>query len=294
MKILLTGASGFLGSILLEELRKNHEVISLGRGDSNQIIADLAKEKPEIPEVDILIHSAGKAHSVPKTEAEKKEFFAVNFEGTKNLIEGIKNPPKQFVFISTVAVYGLEKGELITENHDLDAVSPYGKSKIMAEQLVESWAKREGINYLILRLPLVVGANPPGNLGAMIKAIRKGYYFRLGSAESKKSMVLAEDLAQQLLKWQGHSGIYNLTDGHDPKMKELEAYLSSQFGKSVKTFPEGPLNFFAKVGDRISAFPLNSYRLEKLKHSLTFSSEKAKHELGWEPRSVIGNFRISK
>lgn len=294
MKILLTGASGFLGSIFLEELRKDHEVISLGRGDSNQIISDLAKETPEIPKVDILIHSAGKAHSVPKTEVEKKEFFDVNFEGTKNLIEGIKNLPKQFVFISTVAVYGLEKGESIAENHDLGAVSPYGKSKIMAEQHVESWAKKEGVNYLILRLPLVVGANPPGNLGAMIKAIRKGYYFRFGSAESKKSMVLAEDLAQQLLKWQGHSGIYNLTDGHDPKMKELEAYLSSQFGKKVKTFPEGPLKFLAKVGDRISGFPINSYRLEKLKQSLTFSSEKAKRELGWEPRSVIGNFRISK
>ena len=72
MKYLLTGGSGFLGGILKDSLRQNHDVVTLGRSITNGIIADLSMEEPILPPVDVIIHVAGKAHIVPKTENEKE------------------------------------------------------------------------------------------------------------------------------------------------------------------------------------------------------------------------------
>jgi nucleoside-diphosphate-sugar epimerase len=266
----------------------------LGQGKSNQISCDLAKAIPEIPAVDLVIHSAGKAHVIPKTEAQKKEFFEVNLQGTAHLLEGISSIPKCFVLISTVAVYGLEEGLEIDENSPLLGETPYAKSKIEAEKLVLDWEKKHQVNVLILRLPLIVGPNPPGNLGAMIQAIRKGFYRRMGDGLARKSMVLAEDIAKALPGWVEKSGTFNLTDGIHPRMAELDQMLAEKLGKRVKIMPLWPLRILAKIGDVIPAFPLNSYRLDKLSHSLTFSDKKAQAELGWNPRSVLENFNPSK
>lgn len=293
MKILLTGSSGFLGKILAQSLQKKHEVIGLGRDSSCQISCDLAKEIPNLPQCDLIIHAAGKAHQVPKNEQEAAVFFEVNQGGTQHLLEGIKILPKSFILISSVSVYGVEDGELITEDHPIKGESPYAKSKRAAEELVLDWGEKNQVPVLVLRLPLVVGPNPPGNLGAMIKAIRKGYYRRIGEGKAKKSMVMAEDLAQAIPDWVGKPGIYHLTDGVHPSMAELDVYLSNQMNRSVKRISPGLLKILAKIGDRLSFFPLNSYRLEKLEHSLTFSDQKARKELGWNPRSVVGNFETS-
>ncbi|TDK47345.1 NAD-dependent epimerase/dehydratase family protein [Algoriphagus formosus] len=290
MKVLLTGGSGFLGGILTDTLQKDHELFSLGRSSSNTISCDLSKQIPEIPEIDMIIHSAGKAHVIPKSPEEEQEFFSVNSIGTSNLLKGIKKLPKLMVLISTVAVYGLDEGVNIDENQALNGTTPYAKSKIQAEEIWKSWALSNNVDFLILRLPLIAGPNPPGNLGAMIKAIEKGYYFRMGDGQAKKSVVLARDIAEHLPKWIGHSGVYNLTDGIHPSLKDLDSYLSHKYGKKVCSISEGLLGLISKIGDVISVFPFNSYRHSKLKSTLTFSDLKARRELAWSPKPVIGNF----
>ncbi|MCR9082538.1 MAG: NAD-dependent epimerase/dehydratase family protein [Cyclobacteriaceae bacterium] len=290
MKVLLTGGSGFLGGILTDTLQKDHELFSLGRSSSNTISCDLSIEIPEIPEIDMIIHSAGKAHVIPKSPEEEQEFFSVNSIGTSNLLKGIKKLPKLMVLISTVAVYGLDEGVNIDENQALNGTTPYAKSKIQAEEIWKSWALSNNVDFLILRLPLIAGPNPPGNLGAMIKAIEKGYYFRMGDGQAKKSVVLARDIAEHLPKWIGHSGVYNLTDGIHPSLKDLDSYLSLKYGKKVRSISEGLLGLISKIGDVISVFPFNSYRHSKLKSTLTFSDLKARRELAWSPKPVIGNF----
>ncbi len=292
MKILLTGASGFLGKIIQETLKSENEIISLGKSSGNQIQADISKEVPLLPKVEMIVHAAGKAHVIPKSHEEKSEFFKVNEQGTANLLKGITHLPKSFVFISTVAVYGAEEGSQIEEDASLLGNTPYALSKINAEKILRSWGELHGVNVLIIRIPLVVGINPPGNLGAILKAIRSGYYFRLGEGEARKSMVLAEDLAKAIPYWADYSGTYNLTDGIDPALAELDSYLAYQSGKKVKSLPLAPFKWVAKIGDRIPGFPLTTYRLEKLGQSLTFSDQKARKELGWNPRPVIGNFKL--
>jgi nucleoside-diphosphate-sugar epimerase len=289
VKILLTGGTGFLGKILKKNLEANHEVITLGRQAQNQISVDLSRDYPQLPPADMIIHAAGKAHILPKSEAEKQEFWEVNLNGTANLLQSIKSLPQIFVFISTVAVYGLEEGTDIAENSPLLGDTPYAQSKIEAENLVRNWGTANQVKVLILRLPLLVGENPPGNLGAMIKAIRGGFYRRLGVGSARKSMVLVEDLALALPDWCDKSGTYNLTDGNHPTMAELDTQLATLLGKKVKTIPIWTLRVLAKIGDLIPVFPINSYRMKKLSTHLTFSDKKAQTELNWSPRPVLEN-----
>ncbi|MBA4283797.1 MAG: UDP-galactose-4-epimerase [Candidatus Puniceispirillum sp.] len=296
MKILLTGGNGFLGRYLSKSLQSIGEVIQVGRSSSSDIIVDFSKTIPSLPMVDMVVHAAGTAHFIPKTQEEKDLFNTVNVQGTEKLLDRLsKNStkPKTFVFISSVAVYGLETGELIKEDFPLLGNTPYALSKINAERLVLDWGKKYGVNVFILRLPLIVGENAPGNLGAMQKAIQAGYYFRVGKGESRKSMVLAEDIASLIPYLIDHEGgIFNLTDGVDPKISELDTAMATQLKKTVKVIPLAFIKPFAKLGDKIPLLPINTYRLEKLIGQLTFDCSKAKKELNWTPRSVLNWFSV--
>jgi nucleoside-diphosphate-sugar epimerase len=167
MKVLVTGASGFLGKHVIQELtRLQYTIDTIGRSNTATIVADISKEVPSLSkQYDLVVHAAGKAHVVPKTEAEKQEFYDVNLTGTKNLIEALKKTPSYFIFISSVAVYGLVSGDKIIETEELKAVDSYGASKVCAEKIILDWCKKNHVCCTILRLPLLVSENPPGNLG---------------------------------------------------------------------------------------------------------------------------------
>jgi nucleoside-diphosphate-sugar epimerase len=289
MKVLLTGATGFLGKYLLAEMdAQKIEVDTIGRAAENTFQCDLAKDSFELSSdasYDMVVHNAGKAHFVPQNEAEGKVFYDVNVGGTEKLLEvilSLKNKPKCIVFVSTVAVYGLELGENIDETALLLGNTPYAKSKIMAEEMIQTWCASNGVNCVILRLPLVVGENAPGNLGAMEKAIRKGYYFRLGTGNARRSMVNAVDVAKLIPSLIEMNGVYNLTDGLHRSFAEMDTFLAQKHGKTVKKIPVWMGKWAAKLGDLIPGFPLNSYRLGKLEQSLTFNDDKARRELNWK------------
>lgn len=294
MKYLLTGGNGFLGKYLATSLQSNGELIQLGRSSQADVFGDFSKEIPTLPETDMVVHAAGTAHFIPKTPEEKVRFHTVNVLGTEKLLNRLSelvNLPKTFVFISSVAVYGLETGKLISEDAPLLGSTPYALSKIQAERLILEWGKKHGVDTFILRLPLIAGKNAPGNLGAMQNAIQAGYYFRVGTGDSRKSMVLAEDVARLIPLLTGYEpGIYNLTDGVDPKVSELDTVMAAKLKKKVKVIPLPLIRPFAKLGDLISLLPINSYRLEKLIGQLTFDCSKAKRKLNWSPKPVLGWF----
>lgn len=116
------------------------------------------------------------------------------------------------VFISTVAVYGCEYGELITENHPLNGDTPYAKSKIMAEKYLIKWSKEQNVTLSILRPSLLAGKDAPGNLGAMVNGIKKGYYMNIAGGKVVKSILMAEDIANILPALVKKGGIYNVCD----------------------------------------------------------------------------------
>ena len=296
MSLLLTGASGFLGHALDPALRAHFDVRTLGRSRDSDLEVDLSLEVPQLEGIGHVVHAAGKAHVVPRNAPEEAAFHAVNVAGTQRLLSALEgNAVQKFVFISSVSVYGLEEGTGIKEGTPLLGQDPYARSKIQAEQLVEEWCRARGIDWLILRLPLVAGPNPPGNLGKLMEGIRQGRYVRIRGVRARKSMVLATDVADLIARWlsapSSPSGIYHLTDGHNPTFYDLEEairiYYRTYHLISVSSLTAWILGF---IGDRIPAFPLNSATYRKVTRSLTFSDEKARKELGWRPNPVLGLF----
>lgn len=297
-KLLLTGAAGFLGRNIIPDLKKNYSVKTLGRSANNDVRCDLSESIPDFAEsYDIVLHAAGKAHIVPKTEEERETFYKVNLEGTKNLCAGLERVgvPNSFVFISTVAVYGLDTGEDISEEAELKGNTPYALSKIRAEQYLTDWCSANGVKLSVLRLPLVAGVNPPGNLGAMIKGIKSGRYLSIGKADARKSVVMAVEVARLLPVLEDTAGVYNISDGYDPSFGELEMLIARQQGRRKPlTIPYWMAKLMAKCGDVIGRrAPINSYKLGKIVNPLTFSSKKAQAELDWIPLRVLENFKIS-
>jgi nucleoside-diphosphate-sugar epimerase len=283
---LLTGASGFLGSIIYTGLTLKGFKVTKFAGDITSTI-NLDRHL----DADVVVHAAGKAHFVPKTPDEQKIFYDVNFEGTKNLclvFEKLNAKPKSFIFISTVAVYGLDSGIMISEDHVLNGKTPYAKSKIMAEEWLQNWASKNNIILGILRLPLVAGINAPGNLGDMIKAIRSGKYFSIGKAGSRKSMVWGEDIPTIIPALAATGGIFNLTDRLHPTFKQLELIIAEKNNRNIKTIPVFIAKLLALTGDLLGTrFPINSDKLKKITSSLTFNDEKAYKQLNWKPSSVL-------
>jgi nucleoside-diphosphate-sugar epimerase len=277
-----------------------YRVLTLGRTEGD-IRADLAIQQPDLSGhvINLVIHAAGKAHTVPHHAQTSQAFFQVNRDGTRRLLqalEPLKKRPDAFILISTVAVYGCENGENISEEVALNGKTPYAESKIQAEQLVQTWCTQQGVRCCILRLPLVVGAEAPGNLGKLEQAIRRGRYVHIGAGSAQRSMVRADDVAQIIPKAAQIGGIYNLTDGIHPSVRELGDALAGQIGP--RTIPTIPIRFakiLARLGDGINGmigrkFPFDSITVKKLTTSLTFSDQLAREKLGWQPRSVLSFF----
>lgn len=296
-KLLFTGASGFLGYNIRPILEKSYDVHTIGLTDDDDIKINMAKEVPPInTHYDVVLHAAGKAHTVPKTEAEKQVFYDVNYQGTINLCKALENAgiPKALIFISTVAVYGCEFGDLIDESHPLNGNTPYADSKIKAEQYLTNWCLDHQVKLSILRPSLLAGKNAPGNLGAMINGIKKGFYMNIAGGKVVKSILMAEDIARLIPILEEKGGIYNVCDTRQPSFGEISMSVAQQLGKGKPlSIPYWMAWCMAKVGDLLgSKAPINSYKLEKMTKSLTFSNEKARHELNWEPLDVLTNYKI--
>lgn len=295
MKVLLTGSNGFLGKYLINYFSK-FNLTTLGFSNKNDIQVDIRRPISITNNFDLVIHAAGLAHKSPKNIKEENEFYNVNFYGTLNLLKSLEyHLPKQFVYISSVSVYGLTKGNLIDENVPLLAEDSYGKSKLLAENAIYDWCKKFNVTCTILRLPLLIGVEPPGNLCSMIKGIKNGYYFNIEGGNVQKSMVLASDVAKYILSAARVGGIYNLTDGYHPTFGELSQLIASQLGKKISPNISFQFaNIFAIIGNILGPnFPINSSKLLKITSTLTFDDSKARSAFGWCPTNVLVGFKLN-
>ena len=298
--LLFTGASGFLGNNILPILREKYSPItSLGHLDTDDITVNLAHDIPVLPQrYDMVLHAAGKAHIVPRTPKDEQSFYDINFQGTKNLCSALDKVgvPKSLIFISTVAVYGCERGELITEDHDRNGITPYAKSKIMAEDFLTDWCGKNNVVLTILRPSLLAGVNPPGNLGDMIRGIEKGFYVNIDGGKVRKSILMAGDIARLLPLVEKKGGVYNVCDTAQPTFGQISESIARQLGKRKPISISYPIaKLLANFGDLLGKrAPINSSRLSKITNSLTFSNDKAVSMLGWQPLDVIENFKIHK
>lgn len=127
----------------------------------------------------------------------------------------------------------------------------------------------------------------------MVNGIKTGMYVSIVGGKARKSILMAEDIANLVPLVAEKGGIYNVCDDYNPSFGELEASIAKQLGKKKPiSIPYWMAKCLAWVGDVLCFFPLNSSRLDKIVTSDTWSNEKAKKELGWVPMSVLHNYKI--
>ncbi len=292
-KLLLTGGSGFVGRNIAPLLHEWYRVVTLGRRGSNDIQADLSHGVPTLSgRYDVVVHAAGLAH--PDRDTSPDDYMAVNVDGTQRLCEALEmaGVPKSLIFLSSVAVYGCDGDATgVDESWPLLGTTPYARSKILGEELLRRWCDSHGVHLAVIRLPLLVGADAPGNVGRMMRGISRGLYVGIGSGNGMRSITSVDELAGLIPVLDGRDGVWNIV-GQDIMVRDLERMICAAVGRRfLPRIPTVCAQAAALAGDCLGKwFPLNTYRYRLLTRSLTFSAAAARRDLGWTPAPI--SFRL--
>ncbi len=278
MIVNLTGGSGFVGKNLLAYL-SSVELHQIDR------IA-LAGKLEDLFDCDAFVHLAGKAHDLKKT-SNPEEYYKVNYELTKKLYDAfLTSEAKKFIFVSSVKAAADSVEGMLTEEHESNPQTDYGKSKLMAEQYIQAQKLPDGKSFYILRPCMIHGPGNKGNLNLLYKFVQKGIPYPLAAFENKRSFLSVENLCfviRQLLENNILCGVYNVADDEPLSTNDVVKILASSSNRKAKLWkiPSKLIKDIAYVGD-ILRFPLNSERLQKLTESYVVSNAKIRAALGVE------------
>lgn len=272
-KSFLTGASGFVGKSVSSFLGKDNFQI----WNRNEIF--------DFDEAFSVIHLAGKAHDLKNTSS-SQDYYEVNTELTKKVYDAfLASEAKVFITLSSVkAVADHVDGEL-TEQHQPNPVTHYGKSKLLAEQYIFSKEIPEGKRVYILRPCMVHGPGNKGNLNLLYSLISKGLPWPLGLFENSRSYLSIENLCfiiKELINREDiPSGVYNVADDVPLSTNEVIKMIAESRGKKARilNLSKNLIKVLARIGDLLK-LPLNSERLQKLTESYVVSNAKIKEALG--------------
>lgn len=294
MKILITGIHGFVGSNLVKYLAPNNTLygIDIIAPEKQGILATFSwndLEKDVIPNVDAIIHLAGKAHDVKK-QAAAKEYFEVNRDLTIKIFDYFcSHQINKFVFFSTAKAAADVLDGVLTETVDPKPVGPYGESKIAAEQYILKMMADKPLNFegrgvYIFRPCMIHGPGNKGNLNLLYGFVCKGIPWPLGSFDNKRTFTSVDNICyvvNGVLVKDIPSGIYNIGDDEPLSTNELISTICCVLGKKVHIWriPQKLMFFLAKVGDYLH-LPLNTERLRKLTENYVSSNAKIKTALG--------------
>jgi nucleoside-diphosphate-sugar epimerase len=296
-KVLVTGAGGFVGGPLCEELlhrgyqvraavrapgrfSAGMEAVAVGAIDGN------TDWNGALSGVDVIIHLAARVHVMKdKATDPLAEFFRVNLHGTENLArQAARAGVKRLVYVSSVKVNGESTvgTQSYTESDRADPQDPYGVSKWRAEQALRHIAQETGLEVVIVRPPLVYGPGVKGNFISLMAAIDRGMPLPLAGANNARSLVYVGNLADALVACATHPAAagqtYLVSDGEDVSTAELVKKIASALGRNSRSFyfPPGLLRVAATLLGRAG-------QMDRLFGSLRVNDEKLHRELGWSP-----------
>lgn len=279
MKLLLTGASGFVGKNLSDYLLDNSfEIVSLKLRNSDW--------KRNL-KGDAIIHLAGKAHDTKNT-SNPSEYFKVNTDLTSELFDAfLESNIKDFIYFSSVKAVADEVKTVLSEDVVPDPKTPYGKSKLKAEEYILSKKIPEGKRVFIIRPCMIHGPGNKGNLNLLYNVVKKRVPYPLGAFHNERSFLGIDNLnfmiKEILQNKKIKSGVYNFSDDDVLSTNELVKIISAVLDKTNLNIsvPKPVINGIAKIGDVIK-FPLNSETIQKLTENYRVSNEKIKKAIGIE------------
>lgn len=299
-KVLVTGATGFIGQYLCRSLLKQGvELHVLGRSpvDFQATFHSWNLTQPvdgsALQGVDTVFHLAGKAHELCETSQDADEYFQINTEATRKLLEAARQAGvSTFVYFSSVKACGSHDGAM-DESTVVMPDTPYGQSKLAAEELVLEGGYVP--NPVVIRPAMVYGNTEKGNLPRMIRAIAAGRFPPLPEVGNRRSMVHVDDIVQAAIlaaeRPEAAGQVYIVTDGVPYSTRHIYEWICEALGKPVPgwTIPMPVLNLLAKAGDGIGSlrgrrFMFDTDALEKLVGSACFSSGKIERGLGFKAK----------
>ena len=289
MRIIITGASGFIGQNLIRYLNIDNRVIPLSiRYNQNDNFNFNSS---------VIIHLSGIAHDLKKISKDK-DYYQANTELTKNVFDKfLASNAKVFIFMSSVkAVKDFVQG-FLSEDVVPDPVSVYGKSKLAAEEYILSKKIPKNKRVFILRPCMIHGPNNKGNLNLLYNFVSMGIPYPFGKYLNKRSFVSIDNLCfiikELIYNSSIKSGIYNIADDDSLSTIDIIKIMSDILCKKIKILkiPRTVISLIAKAGDFLP-LPLNSERLLKLTENYEVSNLKIKNAINKKlPISSIEGIR---
>jgi nucleoside-diphosphate-sugar epimerase len=286
-KILLTGATGFIGQALT---RLNQDFRCVVRECEEHSFTDcyVVSTIDSSTEwhncfhgVDGIIHLAGLAHSTSYVES---DYRAINIEGTLRLcLKAAEAGVGRFVFVSSIGVNGTSTTDKVfTEHTSAEPHNIYAQSKYNAEVGLKKIAEDTGIEVVIVRPTLVYGANAPGNFGMLTKLVNKLPVLPFGLANNRRDFIAVQNLADLLVTCTTHreaaGHTFLASDGETVSTKQFTNAIAKGLGKKVIQLP-APVSLIRLAGKLIG----KSAMIEQLFGNLEVDSSNAKDILGWVP-----------
>ena len=277
MKIIITGATGFVGRNLSDYLTSQaDDVIALSlRDKAYQLNSD----------ADAIIHLAGKAHDTKNT-SEESDYYQINTELTKVLFDKfLQSDIKDFIFFSSVKAAADSVEGILTEDSKANPQTAYGKSKLKAETYLLSKQLPSNKRLIIIRPCMIHGEGNKGNLNLLYKVIKFGIPWVLADYDNRRSFISIDNLNYVVYEILNHpeipSGIYNTADDKPMSTNALITLIAESINKKPRLLkiPKFVINQMAKIGDK-AHLPLNTERLQKLTESYVVSNQKIKQSLG--------------
>lgn len=295
--VLVTGATGFIGSHCLDALKKRGfdsiraAVRCYPAHPDPQIdfvfvgsIGPLTDWRSALAGVDIVVHLAARAHLLNDTASDPEaEFHQVNTLGTLRLVEqAIQAGVKHFLLVSSVGAMASSCLNPLTEESICWPDTPYGRSKLRAEETLTQLAATADMTWTIIRPPLVYGPRNPGNMERLIQLVVKGIPIPLGSVSNRRSLIYVGNLVDAIVICLSHplaaNQLFLVSDGQDVSTPELIMAIATAMERPFILLPI-PLPLLAAVSKVLGKQDL----LEKLTASLTLDIQKIRRAINWNP-----------
>ena len=297
LKLLVTGANGFVGRALCAEAAAQGMLVrgsmrhqyDLPAGVERVVVGEIDEKinwQRALNGCDIVIHLAARVHVMRESVKNPlEEFRRINTVGTEQLARNaVASRVKRLVYVSSIGVNGLfTRGDV--KFSEQDASNPhnaYAVSKWEAEQVLYRVAVETGLEVVIVRPPLVYGANAPGNFAQMLQVVALCLPLPLASVHNQRDFIYVGNLVNSLIACATHptaaGQTYLVSDGESVSTPDLIRSLAKAFGKSnlVFPFPISVMRFCAGLFGKSAA-------VDRLTQSLQIDSSKIRKELSWKP-----------